>query len=117
MVKVGFAQADMTPKVGLLVGSYARRAMTGVHDPLLASACVIDAGSSAVALVGVDAGVIDRDTAGKSRALVTQLTGIAEQNILIGASHTHTGGPVLSLFNGQSDPDYLAQIASAIASA
>mgnify|MGYP001206633868 CR=1 FL=1 len=50
--RVGYAEADITPPVGTLMGAYGlpgiHRAMTGVHDPLMAQAALFanDAGEA-----------------------------------------------------------------------
>src|SRR5206468_4073284 len=89
----------------------------GVHDPLLASACVIDDGTTQVALVGIDAGVIVRKTADVARDVIARQTGIAKENVIISASHTHQGGASLSTFMAVADPDYASFVALRIADA
>jgi hypothetical protein len=91
--------------------------MTGVHDPLLASACVLEEGPQSAALIGVDAGVIMRQAADAARNDIAARTGIPRDNILIGASHTHQGGPTLSLFHAVADPAYREVIARGAADA
>src|SRR5207249_10780445 len=99
-MKSGFAQADITPPIGCNIGSVRPRVMTGMHDPLLASACVIDDGATPVALVGIDASIITRAAAESATRAIAQRTGIPRDNVVISASHTHQGGPMLGLFNG-----------------
>src|SRR5438874_7986795 len=105
MTKTGFAHADITAPVGSTrVGSYRRRVMTGVHDPLLATACVIEQSNTTVALVGIDSGVIMRQTTDAAVDEIAQRTSIPKEKVLISASHTHQGGPVLSTFLAEADP-------------
>src|ERR1700759_3946871 len=86
MLKVGFGQADITPPVeGSMIGSVHPRPITGVHDPLLATACVIDDGATPLALLGIDAGVIQRETADAACQRIEQQTGIPLQNVIISA--------------------------------
>ena len=47
--------------------------------------------------------------------IIARQTGIPEQNIIISASHTHTGGPCLTTFMAVADPDYAMQVANGIA--
>jgi neutral ceramidase len=118
MIKAGFGQADITAEVGCSrTGSYRNRVMTGVHDPLLAVACVVDDGTTPVALVGIDAGVIMRATADSAKKLIAEQTGIPPANVIISASHTHQGGPTLSTFHAQADPAYADVVARGAASA
>jgi hypothetical protein len=117
-MRVGFGRSDITPDVGKTLGSVAPRVMTGVHDPLWASACVIDDGGGApVALVGVDVGVVQRQTVAEARGRIERETGIPAGNVLVGASHTHTGGASLSLFNAVADPEYAQRVADGIVAA
>jgi hypothetical protein len=117
-MKIGFGVADITPAPGTgPTGSFRPRVMSGVHDPLLASACVLEDGARTAALIGVDAGVVMRETADTARDEIAARTGIARDNILIGASHTHQGGPTLSLFHAVADPAYRGIIARGVADA
>ena len=116
-MKAGFAQSDITPPIGTVLGSVRPRPMTGVHDPLLATACVIDDGKTPLALVGADVGVIPRATFDAATRMIARQTGIPAANVIISASHTHTGGPMLSLFNGQADPAYANIVAGGVADA
>ena len=119
MLKVGFARSDITPPPGCSqTGSYRRRVMSGVHDPLLACACVVDdGGRTPIALVGVDAGVILRDTARSACRQIAERTGIAADNVIVSASHTHQGGPTLSTFYAEADPAYAVTVASGVVDA
>jgi neutral ceramidase len=118
MLRAGFANADITPAPDTLsIGSYRRRKMVGVHDRLLASACVIESGESRTALVGIDAGVIMRTTADEAKAIIARDTGIPASNIIISASHTHQGGPSLSTFYAVADPEYAKLAARGVANA
>src|SRR4051812_42397074 len=97
MLKVGFGQVDITPTMGKdRSGGFANRGHWPTHDPLLAVACAIDNGTSAVALVGIDTVVVERHVADAARERIASETGIAAANVLISASHTHQGGPVPS---------------------
>ena len=117
-MKIAFAQADITPSIqGRTIGSVYPRPITGVHDPLLAAACVIDDGRTPVALVGIDAGLIRRETADDAARQIAAATGIAANRVIISASHTHQGGPTHTLFKTVADPAYAAQTAAGIANA
>jgi hypothetical protein len=118
MLHIGFAQADVTWKVGVpLIGIFGPRVMTGVHDPLLAVACVIDDGATPIALVGVDVGAVTRQTSEAARALIQRETGIPLANVLISASHTHQAAPSIETFNAVPDPDYATYVGNGIARA
>jgi hypothetical protein len=55
---------------------------------------VFDDGTSKVALVGIDALFIRRQTVQAVRSAIEKKCGIAPGSVLISASHTHSGGPI-----------------------
>src|SRR5262245_58228190 len=118
MLQVGFGVGDITPDVGMeMPGGFFKRKGTGVRDKLLAVACVIHDGTNTVALVGIDALFITRPTVETARRTAQQATKIPGENILIGANHTHSGGPIASCLGCDADPLYLARMERAIAQA
>jgi neutral ceramidase len=97
--RVGFAQRDITPPVGIPMWGYGARhdmLSVGTLDPLMAKAIVIEAGSQRLALVGLDLG------RGPTEAMMVQIRkeigaeGIKVGHVLISGSHTHHG-PVIEL--------------------
>jgi hypothetical protein len=100
----GVAQVDITPPVGFrMAGYFNERLSTGVHDPLQAKALVLRQGQEQIALVSCDlVGVSLGDTT-KARARASERTGIPVTNIVICATHTHTGplfdGPLREYFH------------------
>jgi hypothetical protein len=118
MLQVGFGVADVTPDVGMeMPGGFFKRKGTGVRDKLLASACVVHDGETSVALVGLDALFITRPTVETARRLIVKATKLPGENVLIGANHTHSGGPVASCLGCDEDPKYTEKVAKAIAEA
>jgi neutral ceramidase len=112
MLQVGFGSGDITPAAGAeMPGGFSKRTGKGVRDPLLAVACVLHDGTTPVALVGLDALFVTRPTVEAARRLVQQATRIPGENVLIGASHTHTGGPIASCLGCDADPAYLDHVA------
>ncbi|HLH27795.1 MAG TPA: hypothetical protein VKW77_02700 [Acidimicrobiales bacterium] len=117
-IKAGFGSSDITPEVGSSIpGGFRPNPSKGVRDPLYAVACVVTDGSSPVALVGIDELFIGRDTVAEARAHIEKSTGIPAANVLIAASHTHTGGPILSCLGNDGDAAYERKVAEGIARA
>src|SRR5579883_3394996 len=117
-IKAGFGSSDITPEVGSSIpGGFRPNPSKGVRDPLYAVACVVTDGSSPVALVGIDELFIGRDTVAEARAHIEKSTGIPAANVLIAASHTHTGGPILSCLGNDGDAAYERKVAEGIAKA
>jgi hypothetical protein len=118
MLQVGFGVGDITPAVGAeMPGGFSKRTGKGVADKLLAVACVVYDGTTPVALVGIDALFITKPTVEAARRLIQKETSIPGSNILIGASHTHTGGPMANCLGCDADPAYLDKVTREIAAA
>jgi neutral ceramidase len=116
MLHVGFAETDITPKLGSQSpGGMQSRRLNAVHDPLKAVAMVVQNDQAAVALVGIDALFITEGTTACAREAITAATKIPGSNVLIGASHTHGGGPVATCFESEADPDYAGLVAKRVA--
>lgn len=135
-VKSGFAERDITPAVGMEVpGGYGKSFSKRIHDPCKARAAVFDDGHKEVALVGLDALVVPRPLVLEARALIQKRCGLAPENVMIGASHSHSSGPVGMVLPGEydhasdlvkdlaynkssmADAGYLAKVRDAIADA
>jgi hypothetical protein len=118
MLHVGFAETDITPRLGSQSpGGMQARRLNEVHDPLKAVAIVIQNDKATVALVGIDSIFISEEATAHARLAISAATKILGAHILIGASHTHGGGPVATCFESDADPEYVALVAGRIAEA
>lgn len=91
-LRAGVAEIDITPPVGhRMAGYFDERLATGVHDPLKAKAMVIQHGKEQIAFVFCDLVGVSLNVSKKARASASQKTGIPIANILISATHSHTG--------------------------
>lgn len=91
-VQVGAAQTVITPPVGMpMAGYYSRRLMQGVHDDLHAKAIVIASGDRKIALVACDLAGIPPAVIEDARKLIQSDTHIPGTNVIISATHSHTG--------------------------
>jgi len=95
-MRAGAAQIAITPPVGApLAGYYHVRSSEGTADDLHAKAIVIDDGSTKVALVSLDLISTTFSLTHDAREQIEKLTGIPGANVMISATHAHTG-PELS---------------------
>lgn len=93
-IKVGVGQRDITPPIGTpSAGCFEREGgMTGVHDPLLAIAMVIDNGEKLIALCSVDHLGFSREMSEAVKRRVQSNPILANCEVYIGSTHTHSGG-------------------------
>jgi hypothetical protein len=118
MLHTGFAETDITPKPGSQSpGGMQVRRLNELHDPLKAVAMVVQNDTAAIALVGIDSIFISEDATARARALIAAATKIAGDHVLIGASHTHGGGPVATCFESDADPEYVDLVSRRVAEA
>jgi sugar phosphate isomerase/epimerase len=88
----GVAVIDITPPVGYRMSGYFReRLCTGISNPLKAKAIVLRQGDERAALVFCDIIGLSPDVSSRARRQAAEKTGISASNILIAATHTHTG--------------------------
>ena len=91
-LRAGVGKADITPRTGFYLGGWTRadRTSHGQHTRLFSRALVLERGGRKVALVQVDLFMVP---AGMVQHIGERLAdrGLSEQNILISASHTHSG--------------------------
>lgn len=110
-LQVGVALADITPDNAInieLEGYGGPRLSTGVHDPLTARVMIINDGKSVVALVSLDLIGLFMNHIEDMKKMITEETGLQEENIFIHSIHSHSGPSMLGddAFNG----DYRAKL-------
>jgi hypothetical protein len=121
-LSVGFADADVSPKVGgktpvYMAGFGHDRTATKLHDPIMARAVVLADGSKKIAWVSVDVVGVFLPTVEKVRE---KLAGF--DYVLVSATHNHEGPDTLGLwgkspFESGVDADYLASVVDGIVKA
>jgi len=113
----GAAIIDVTPQKPMFLHGYphVERISEGVHDPLYASAMIIDNGETKIGFCAVDILFISKEITNRVREKVEKATGIPSHNIMISASHTHSGPITFSdIFYDpvvpKADPEYISYL-------
>lgn len=90
-LQAGVGRADITPPTGYALGGWTRadRIGTGVHTRLQASALVLRSGNRKLALVSVDLFAAPGGLVAEAASRAGH--GLSERNVLVGATHTHSG--------------------------
>ncbi|MBM3735663.1 MAG: hypothetical protein FJW39_07735 [Acidobacteria bacterium] len=113
-MSAGFAEADITPEIGMeQPGGYGKVFHKTLHDACKARACVFDDGSKRVALVGLDALIVPRHLVLAVRKEIESRCGIPGAHVMIGASHSHSSGPLGMIQPGEFDtaPEWVRKLA------
>ncbi len=98
-LKVGFAEADITPEVGpgkpavWMAGYGMGRAATGVHDPLMARAMVLATGKEKLAIASVDLVGLQFDAVERIRAELADFA-----HVTVGSTHNHEAPDVIGIW-------------------
>jgi neutral ceramidase len=131
-LRAATAVVDITPPLGYrMSGYFHERLSTGVSDPLKAKALVLRQGDVRAALVFCDIIGISPSVSARARERAAKRTGIPAANIVVAATHSHTGplyfGALRKHFHDRavaadgSDPtekvDYPAKLTGAIVEA
>lgn len=104
VLKVGYCDKDISPEIGMeQPGGYGKSFHKTFHDPCKARAVVFDDGQKRVALVGTDTLTIPRELVLRARQRIQAACGIAPEAVMVGASHSHSSGPIGMVQPGEYD--------------
>lgn len=107
VLAIGMKEVVITPPLGVNIpGQFKSRISTGIRDELYAKAMVVDDGQKMLAFIVLDVLDLLRPAVVQIRERVTAHTGIAEDCVMISATHTHQGAPVRAGFSLTVDEDY-----------
>jgi len=97
VIKGGCAKINITPPLGIpLIGSYGKPS-DDILDELYAKAMVLNDGNNTIAIVSADLLYTPlEEITNPVREIIKEKTGICEQNVLICATHTHSGPEVFA---------------------
>lgn len=104
LMGAGFAEVDISPKPGMeRPGNYMKVIHKDFYDPCKIRSVVFDDGKKRTAIVSVDALIVPRSLVVSARKRIAEQCGIPYEAILIGATHSHSAGPVGMVQPGQYD--------------
>ncbi|WP_158858539.1 neutral/alkaline non-lysosomal ceramidase N-terminal domain-containing protein [Lunatibacter salilacus] len=116
--RAGAALSVISPKIGSSInGNFQDGQVRHIRDDTHARALVLDDGESKVAFVTLDLCMAYRETMDEAKIRAREFTSIPVENMLISATHTHSGGTACSVFQSDPDPDYLTFLAERAADA
>lgn len=105
----GMYEVVITPPLGSPVpGQLHERTATGIKDDLYAKALVIESDDKFVVFIGVDALFVSGSVVEDVRKRLEQKLGLAPENVMISATHTHTGPPIRYGLDGAGSDEYLS---------
>jgi len=91
-IRVGCGASEITPGLGVsMAGYFHDRRATAIHDKLYAKAMIFDHGEVCAGLLCCDVICISKDEIALIRESISRETGMKGENVMICATHTHTG--------------------------
>lgn len=118
-MKAGAAKTDITPAYEVWMDGMIRaHKSVGVHDPLYARALYLspDDPANGFVIVSVDVCALKPEYVSVVRLAAQIVTGVPAINIIIAATHTHSGPAAYGYFN-PDEPEYLDVLAEALVGA
>lgn len=125
-MKVAFKKVEITPTLPVPLSGFGRKRIAhSIHDPLYARVFLFKDNQKEILWVQLDLVAIDQDF----YDLVEKKTGLSSENILLSATHTHSGpGGTLNttngllkgmgvVFGGEHNPVYCEEIVNKICDA
>lgn len=120
-MRLGTCVASITPQVPITMGGYAARTekARGVHDDLTARALVLEDRRVRTGLVVADLLMFSRSQVEAVQARAAALTGIPANQIVVAATHTHSGPSAYAYPHAGDDvdPTYAAWVVEVLAGA
>ena len=111
-MKAGTASMVITPPVGIVLGGNGRKdnKSRGVHDNLYANIIILSNSDSVVVFIGLDLGGISGNNVSDMKNLISKRYNIEDKDIVVCATHTHSGPNVIKVFESLYSTNELAEI-------
>jgi hypothetical protein len=112
-LRAGAAKVDLVPPFPTTMGGYFDRVATfeGVSTPIFARSVFFDNGETQVGVIAVDLVYVSRLLVDAARENIEKATGVPGENILISATHSHSGpsGFIGARFLGRKENSELSK--------
>ncbi len=115
-LRAGAAKVDISPAGPVLIncGFFEKTANRVLH-PLHARAVALSDSRATIAIATVDSCMMPRELIDRAKRLASERTGIAEDRILIAATHAHSTPAVMACLGSRADDAYAAWLPEKIA--
>ena len=115
-MKAGVQCVNITPPIGTPLGGYITRGNVsqGVHDNLWAETIVIENEGSLVAVVVADLLGFDGKLVKKIRHSISRTINLSPNNVMVVATHTHSGPDLLLGYQGKASAAYVQVLTESI---
>jgi len=115
-LSAGSATANITPPLGTAIpGGFRPRYATGIDDELLARSLVLQNGITTLAFVTCDLIVVSEKISEHAKRRISERCEIPPGNVMINATHTHTGVATSDLLGVDEDHSYTDGVSLKIA--
>lgn len=115
---IGVASTDISPPLGTALAGYFRvRISDQLHSPLIANALVAGEGANKVAVIACDLITITKELSEQVRQIVAAKSDLAAANIMVCATHTHTGPELRAGKLHPRNEEYMQELPGRIAQA
>lgn len=117
-MKIGFSRIDITPPLGIqMCGQLFEYRAKGIESNLYAAAMYLEDGANQVALISCDVLVISNEAAARIRAAVEKSSQIPAENVIVCATHTHSGPVTMDVFGMNENYEYILRMNKCIVEA
>ena len=117
-LRAGAAKTNVTPWLGVSInGGFQDQRAASVHDELHVRAIALDDGTTRLAIAVIDTCVLPRSIVDDAKRRLHGAIGLEPGNVLVSATHTHSGGAAAPIFQSDPDPEYQRFLAVRIADA
>lgn len=118
-MKAAVLSIDITPPIGLPIGGNVREdnIARGTHDNLYCNIVLLKEGMNRICLMGMDLLGLHYNSCRMIKDAVHRKTGINPDNIVVAATHTHSGPDLTEFFKDEIYPecaDYIYDLAEKI---